>query len=231
MNPALPSKRADRLPGSISTARKLFLSAFLSTSLIAMSASTQASDRRVATERFTEYAPVVDVQPIYKKVRARTPRQECWTEQQQVLVGYEDVVIRDGSRSDNHRSQNSTGNVIVGSVIGGVIGNRLSRGQSSHSRTGATVAGAIIGGAIGNEASNGVSRHRSYERARHVESRPIYETRPVERCNNTVKAHSEQQLQYYNVTYRYKGREFVTQLPRDPGDRIELQVSVSPARR
>ena len=219
---------------SLSQTRKVpsvILNALLSVSLLGISAQTLADERRVATERFTEYAPVIDVQPIYKQVRTRTPRQDCWTEDQQVIVGYEDVVTRDGRRSDQRHPQSSTGSAVVGGLIGGVIGNQLGRGHSSQSRTGATVAGAIIGGAIGSEATGRVSRHRRNERPRTVESRPIYETRPVERCNRVVASHSERQLQYYNVTYRYKGREFVTQMPRDPGDRIELQVVVSPARR
>lgn len=220
--------QSDKVP---SLRRSIILSTLLSVSLVGMSAQTLADERRVATERFTEYAPVIDVQPIYQEVRTRTPRQECWTEEQRVLVGYEDVIRYGDHRSDERQTQNSTGNAIVGGLIGGVIGNQLGRGHSSNSRTGATVAGAIIGGAIGNEATGSVSRHRREERPRQVESRPIYETRPVERCNRVVASHSERQLQYYNVTYRYKGREFVTQMPRDPGDRIELQVVVSPARR
>lgn len=214
-----------------SVRRNLVVSALLSVGLVGLSAQALADGRRVATERFTEYAPVVDVQPIYKEVRTRTPRQECWTEEQQVIVGYEEVIRHGGHRYNERQTQNSTGNAIVGGLIGGVIGNQLGRGHSSNSRTGATVAGAIIGGAIGNEATGNVSRHRNGGRPRQVESRPIYETRSVERCNRVTGSHSDRQLQYYNVTYRYKGREFVTQMPRDPGERIELQISVSPARR
>jgi uncharacterized protein YcfJ len=77
-----------------------------------------------------------------------------------------------------------------------------------------------------------VSRHRRHEpHPRHVESRPIYEVRPIQRCRRVAESLAEQRLQHYNVTYRYKGRKFVTQLPRDPGPRLELQVTVAPARR
>lgn len=193
--------------------------------------ASAANDYRVATERFTEYAQVVDVQPVYREVRSREPRQECWTEQQQVIVGYEQIERRPHYRSHESQRSSSSGNAIVGGLIGGVIGNQLGRGHSSQSRTGATVAGAIIGGAIGNETAGQVSRHRRQEPTRHLESRPIYETQSVQRCKRVVDSHPEQRLQHYNVTYRYKGREFVTQLPRDPGSRIELQVSVAPARR
>lgn len=208
-----------------------FAGVLLASTLAGASAASAAPPRHVATERFTEYAPVIDVRPVYREVRSREPRQECWTEQQQVIVGYEDIVQRAPYRSRESQGSSSSSNAIVGGLIGGVIGNQLGRGHSNQSRTGATVAGAIIGGAIANEAGGQVSRHRRHERPRQVESRPIYETQSVERCKRVVNTHAEQRLQHYNVTYLYKGREFVTQLPRDPGARIELQVSVAPARR
>lgn len=184
--------------------------------------SAQAGDRRVATERITEYAKVIDVQPVYREVRVRKPRQECWTEEQSHVIGYESAGVQ---RYPSHERR-SAGNALVGGLIGGVIGNQLGRGHSRGSRAGATVAGAIIGSAIGNEAHAGVSRHRN-----HRPSRPVVETRPVERCRRVVESSYQQELQHYNVTYRYKGRTYTTQMNRDPGDRIELQVSVRPARR
>lgn len=214
------------------TVRKALISALIAASCGIMANPVAASDRRVATERFTEYADVIDVQPIYQQVRLREPRQECWTEQQRHVVGYQDVTRHDRYRAQVDSSRHSTGSVIVGSVIGGVIGNQLGRGHSSSSRTGATVAGAIIGGALGSERGNTNARHRRHEQPRHrVESQPVYELREVERCKRVVESRTERKLQHYNVTYRYKGRTFTTQLPRDPGRQLELQVSVAPARR
>jgi len=212
--------------------RKTLISAALVSIAIGMSSYATASDRRVATERFTEYANVVKVQPVYEEVRLREPRQECWTEQQEHIVGYETDTRYEQYPSSGHPVGRSSGGALVGSVIGGVIGNQLARGHSRSSRAGATVAGAIIGGAIGNETRADVLRHRrSQQPRRHVERYPVYETRSVERCKRVVESRSEQRLQHYNVTYRYKGRNFTTQLPRDPGNRIELQVTVAPARR
>jgi uncharacterized protein YcfJ len=205
-----------------------FLScAILATSLTAASSTALAGNNRVPTERFTEYARVLDVQPVYQEIRLREPRQQCWTEQQRHIVGYERT-----TRSGNRRPhRNSAGNAIVGGLIGGVIGNQIGRGHSNRSRTGATVAGAIIGSAIGNESSHQSSRNGRYRNTEQVQSTPIYETRDVQRCKRTVESRTESQLQHYNVTYLYKGRKFVTQLPRDPGKQLELQVSVRPARR
>jgi len=219
---------AFRLPESL---RAVTLGLTLVGALGTTTTSAFAGDRQqVATERFTEYAKVVNVQPIYREVRLSEPREQCWTEQEQHVIGYENGHASTGNqRQQRRRNSHSTNGALVGSLIGGVIGNQLGRGHSSSSRAGATVAGAIIGGAIGNESHAGNTRHRRQEN-RHRPARPIVETRPVERCKRVVESRYEQRLQYYNVTYRYKGRTFTTQMPRDPGNRIELQVSVRPAR-
>ncbi|MFT4726381.1 MAG: hypothetical protein ACI9UN_000876 [Granulosicoccus sp.] len=205
---------------------------FLSCTLIAatlsiFSTAAMAGNNRVPTERFTEYAKVLNVQPVYQEIRTREPRQQCWTEQERYIVGYERTT-QSGNRRPN---RNSAGNAIVGGLIGGVIGNQLGRSHSNRSRTGATVAGAIIGSAIGNESNHRSSRNGRYRNTEQAHSTPIYETRDVQRCNRTVESRTESQLQHYNVTYLYKGRKFVTQLPRDPGKQLELQVTVAPARR
>lgn len=206
--------------------RKFLSCTLIAAALSAFSVTAAAANNRVPTERFTEYAKVINVQPVYQEIRLREPRQQCWTEQERYIVGYERT-----TQSSNHRSnRNSTGNTIVGGLIGGVIGNQLGRSHSNRSRTGATVAGAIIGSAIGNESNYRSTRNGRYRNTEQVQSTPIYETRDVQRCKRTVESRSENQLQHYNVTYLYKGRKFVTQLPRDPGKRLELQVTVAPAR-
>lgn len=210
--------------------RKATLSALLGIALAAVASSSYAAKRYVATERFTEFAKVVDVQPVYREVQLREPREECWTEQQQHIIGYETNHRHEHYQAGNHRKRTSSGSALVGGLIGGVIGNQLGRGHSSSTRTGATVAGALIGGTIANEASGSTARHRNHRPSRPTQGRPIYETRPVEKCRRVVESRYEQKLQHYNVTYLYKGRTFTAQMPRDPGNRLELQVSVSPAR-
>ena len=190
--------------------------------------TASASDRRVATERFTEYADVVDVRPVYKNIRVSEPRQECWTETRRHIVGYESPRYEHHEAYRSERRHSSSG-AVVGGLIGGVVGNQLGRGHSSSSRTGATIAGAIIGGAVGNEASGEVLRHRRPQTVRR-QGAPIYETEEVERCKQVAESRLEQRVQHYDVTYRYKGRTFTTRMRRDPGSQIELQVNVSPAR-
>ncbi len=205
----------------------LITAGFIATTFALATSQALAAKNGNTTQRFTEYANVINVQPVYRQVTLREPTQQCWTEQEQHLVGYEQTT----RFRDQRANRSSTGSAIVGGLIGGVIGNQLGRGHSRGSRTGATVAGAIIGSAIGNETGGQTSRHRRFQESGHTQSTPIYEMRNVERCKRVVETRTESQLQHYNVTYQYKGRNFVTQMPRDPGNKIELQVSVAPARR
>lgn len=208
--------------------------------ILGISNMAMAADSPQLRHRFTEYANVVEVEPIYKRVRQETPSRECWIENE------EQVVIREGSsqrfgETQNYRNRNGSssnnGGAIVGGLIGGVIGNQLGRKAGRGARNGATVAGAIIGSVIANEANSsdsGVTRHRRSQRTRTEPSRTrserIVTTRPVEKCRETTNTTYEQQLQAYDVTYEFRGKMFTTRMKRDPGSRIELQVNVAPAR-
>lgn len=190
------------------------------------------TDRNVATERFTEYADVIDVQPVYVNAHTRQPRQECWTETQSKIIGYEAPHYGRYQTNRRHSNSNSNSNsTLVGGLVGGVIGNQIARGSSSGSRTGATIAGAIIGGAVANSSSSNYNRDRRVRnQSAHRRGAPIYETYEVQRCKDVPLSRVEQRVQHYDVTYRYKGRTFQTRTRRDPGRQIELQVSVAPAR-
>lgn len=209
--------------------------------ILGISNMAMAADSPQLRHRFTEYANVVDVEPIYKRVRQETPSRECWIEHE------EQVVIREGSSQNfgesqsyrNRSSSNNNGGAIVGGLIGGVIGNQIGRKAGRGARNGATVAGAIIGSVIANEAGGSdkrVTRHRRSQPNRNrneptrTRSERIVTTRPVEKCRETTNTTYEQQLQAYDVTYEFRGKMFTTRMKQDPGSRIELQVNVSPAR-
>jgi uncharacterized protein YcfJ len=53
--------------------------------------------------------------------------------------------------------------------------------------------------------------------------------RDVQRCR-TIET-STDTIQGYDVRYRYHGREYVTRMAYDPGDRIPVDVSVQPGTR
>jgi len=201
--------------------------------LVASTGPLLAGDKnsrdRGAVTRFTEFAKVTDVRPVYREVKVREPRQQCYTENERYVIGYENRTYQQSHEVNHYRNSrrnSSTGDVIAGSVIGG----------ERDRRCGATIAGAIIGGALVNEAGSGYSRShrdRRYNKPRvqtHTKREPIYGTRQVERCERVKETRYDRVVQYYDVTYRYQGQTFTTRMTRDPGRRIELQVSVKPVR-
>jgi uncharacterized protein YcfJ len=74
------------------------------------------------------WADVLRVDPVYERVRTRTPRERC-----------EEVTY------PRHDGGTTTGTVL-GAIVGGVLGNTVGKGDG---RRAATVAGAVVGGAVG----------------------------------------------------------------------------------
>jgi uncharacterized protein YcfJ len=101
---------------------------------------------------------------------------------------------------------------LLGGLIGGVLGNQVGDGSG---RQVARAAGAIIGGAVGYN----VSRER----------KGYAGTRVTERCETRYRDSYEERVDGYDVTYEYAGRQYLTRLPYDPGDRIRIRVDVTPA--
>ena len=108
----------------------------------------------------------------------------------------------------SHR--HSDGTAVVGGIIGGVVGHKL-----GHGKAGATIAGTILGAAVGKEAG----RDRDY-----YSERVSYE----DRCTTRVSYRTEERIDGYNVTYRYKGEVFTTRMDHHPGKQIRVRVHVSP---
>ncbi len=148
-----------------------------------------------------DYAKVVNVEPIRRRVRVSEPVRECWEE-----VAYES----DGPFSSRH-----IGGTLLGGLIGGALGNQVGR---HHGRQAARAAGAIIGGAIGHS----VSRERQGDE--------YGRERTVERCDVRYRDSWEERVDGYDVTYEYAGRQYSTRMPYDPGDRVRIRVDVTPTR-
>ncbi|MGD9842129.1 MAG: glycine zipper 2TM domain-containing protein [Steroidobacteraceae bacterium] len=79
-----------------------------------------------------DYARVVDVDPIIRRVAVSSPQRDCWYEDREVVV------------------QRSATPTVLGAIIGGVIGHNITNGSS---RGVATVAGAVLGASVGNDAA------------------------------------------------------------------------------
>lgn len=148
-----------------------------------------------------EFARVTAADPIVRQVRVEVPRKECFSEVQQVYP--------------ERRGNVGVGPAIVGGLIGGVIGNQFGDGRG---RRVATVAGTLIGASIANDTA---ARRARYD--------GVPEERVVERCDVRYEERFEERIEGYRVRYLYNGREYSTQLPYDPGDRIKIRVAVEPA--
>lgn len=103
--------------------------------------------------------------------------------------------------------------VILGGIIGGVIGNQIGGGRG---RKLATVAGTMLGASIGADAAR-------------TDARYVSVTGTEQRCRTVQDSYTEQRVVGYQVKYRYRGRIYQTRMDHKPGDRIPLDVSVTPA--
>lgn len=115
-------------------------------------------------------------------------------------------------RTEYPERHQTAGPTILGGIIGGVLGSQVGSGSG---RDVATVAGTLIGASIGHDTARRTSR--------------APEEYTVERCQTRYENTYEERIEGYRVTYEYLGREYTTQLPYDPGDRIRVRVAVSPA--
>lgn len=88
----------------------------------------------------------------------------------------------------------------IGAVTGGVIGHQVDSG-------GGTAAGAILGGLLGH----------------HLERRNDRDDQPdLDRSQCRYVSTGSDSLAGYDVRYEYGGREYVTRLNEDPGQRLRL---------
>lgn len=152
------------------------------------------------------WAAVLRVDPVYDEVVAdnsATPQQECWEEQ--VPVGAES-----GANNDSGGGRRTVA-TMIGAVVGGLLGNQVGKGDG---RRAATVAGAVAGGVVGNQVA--------------ADGRPQYTTQ--RRCRpSTASTPGPRHVVAYDVEYRYRGDVFTSRLAYDPGDRMRVKVSVTPA--
>jgi uncharacterized protein YcfJ len=148
-----------------------------------------------------DFADVVRVEPLRRQVRVSEPVRECWQET---------TYPSEGPFSSSH-----IGATLLGSAIGVAVGNQIGHGRGKDA---ARIAGALVGGAIGRNVS--VDRQRQQYGSR---------GRAVERCDVRYRDRYEERIDGYEVTYVYAGREYVTRMPYDPGERIRVRVDVTPA--
>lgn len=145
------------------------------------------------------YADVLRVDPVYRTLVVREPREECREEE---------VTYRERSGGD------PTGGTVIGAIIGGALGNRVGKGDG---RKAATVAGAVIGGAIGHnvDRNNGSQPGREYQGTQ-------------QNCRVVDVETERREIAGYDVEYRYRGEMYMSRLNYDPGQRLRIRVAISP---
>jgi len=99
---------------------------------------------------------------------------------------------------------------IIGGLIGGVIGNQFGKG---HGKQVATVAGALLGGSI--------ARDSQYQN-----SGGGHATTRVETCRTVDDYHTEERIEGYRVSYKYRGQIYTSRMNREPGKRVRVRVRV-----
>jgi uncharacterized protein YcfJ len=102
----------------------------------------------------------------------------------------------------------SGGGALLGAVVGGVIGHNLGDGFGRAATTGL---GAVAGSVIG-------------DRTEAANTPPAGV--PVRICQTITQYQS--QVIGYDVTYEFQGKRYTTRLAQNPGERIALDVSVTP---
>jgi len=104
------------------------------------------------------------------------------------------------------------GAAVVGAIVGGVLGHQVGNGSG---RTAATAAGAVGGAVVGNNLAAQSDRN-GYTTERHC--RTVGGDAKVER-----------RIAAYEVEYRYRGELYTARMSYDPGDRIRVRITVTPA--
>jgi uncharacterized protein YcfJ len=187
------------------------ITGFIAAGLVAAMPALAHGDRDAGYDEADGYdwAQVVDVDPIYRDVRISVPRQECHTE-----------VYAAPERASYRGDRPAAGPMILGGLIGAVLGHQFGRGGG---RNVGTAAGAVVGAAIGHDAAQ--------RRAADMDERAAYpDARTSERevCRTRYEERLDRAIDGYRVTYRYNGRDYRTEMPYEPGERIRVRVTVDP---
>jgi len=215
VSPRFSNVRAVPMRGLSAASGKVFFSAVL-LGLVPITGTTVFAQERPAQERQPTpanspeavrygWADVLRVDPVFEGGTG-DPQQECYEEQ--VLVQPAQISEPDDGKR--------VGGTVLGAIIGGVIGNRFGKGDG---RKAATAAGAIAGGAIGNNIASSSGSSVAV-------APPRYSTQ--RRCRQ-VEGAAPRHVIAYDVEYRYRGELYTARMNTDPGDRMRVRVSVTPA--
>ena len=110
-----------------------------------------------------------------------------------------------------YQRRRSPTSALLGGVIGGAIGHQFGNG---HGKDAMTVAGALIGASVANDAARKKANGQY--------------TQLEQRCRTTQEYYDEERVTGYRVQYEYNGQVYDTRMDNEPGEYLDLRVSVSP---
>lgn len=155
-------------------------------------------------ETFNDSARVRSAEPQYERVNV--PRNECSSHW-----------VNERASRGGERGERQIGGAIVGGLAGGIIGHQIGGGSGKDA---ATALGAVLGAITGDRLENNGQRDQ-YDNA-------PYETtqREVKRCRTVYD--SQTRVTGYRVTYEYRGQSYATFMRANPGNSLQVRVSVDP---
>jgi uncharacterized protein YcfJ len=158
------------------------------------------------------WADVLRVDPVYDEAAAGAPQEAVAGGAQQEC--YEEQVLQEPAQANAPDDGKRGGATVLGAIFGGIVGSRFGKGDG---RKAATAAGAVAGGVVGNNLAS------SNDAAR---AAPRYTTQ--RRCRQ-VEGGAQRRVVGYDVEYRYRGEVYTSRMNSDPGDRMRVKVTVTPA--
>lgn len=183
----------------------LLIAALLCTPLLVITAKPAAAQTPEPGNRFDDYGTVVNVTPIVSREPMLEMVEDCRIVQPAAVYPAQ----RRGPPAPARLLRS-----LIGSVVGGAIGNQFGNGRGKKALT---VAGAMAGAGLANRDQR--EPHR-YERT--------HPTSAVEQCSMRERTQYSQQISGYRVQYRYHGTLHTKITPEHPGERVPVQVQVTP---
>jgi uncharacterized protein YcfJ len=154
-------------------------------------------------DRYENEAPPPVAQPSYEWRRRPSERIiEVPVTDVRAIVGSPEQRCWVERQQVSEAPRSNAGGVIAGALIGGILGHQVGGGTG---RQVATAGGAIAGAAIGNNVANNNNNNNT-------------STRDVRRCENV----SNQQPEYWDVSYNYRGVQHRVQMSTPPGRTIAV---------
>ena len=180
---------------------------------------------------FFVWADVTDVVPLISTRYAEVPVESCRIirakpakhTRHESFRRYQSDAHRQVRVDDYPRQQNALP-ALFGGLIGGAIGNQFGSGNGKKAMT---LIGAIAGASIATNNQRTVAHHA--DTARHnYQPAMSHKNRSRRVCETRYEHREYQEIDGYEVTYSYLGREFAEVTEDHPGDRLKLYVTVDP---